>query len=236
MTRSRSITVLASTAALPLIALTAAACSSGGRGASASPTPAKATTAQPPTVAVANSSLGNILVNSQGHTLYLFQADSGTTSACTGACAAAWPPLRATGQPTAGNGATASLLGTTQRSDGGPQVTYNGHPLYTFVKDQNAGDTNGQGVTAFGASWFALTPAGNQVSSQASSGSTSNPTTTSPPPPPPAHVAAPAPIPPPVATTQPAPRPAPASAIPQGGGGDHDADNSGGPSDGDGNV
>jgi predicted lipoprotein with Yx(FWY)xxD motif len=243
MNRTRSITFLASTAALPLIALTAAACSSGGGGASASPTPAKATTGQPPTVGVANSGLGDILVNSQVHTLYLFQADSGTTSACYGACATAWPALRATGQPTAGTGANASLLGTTQRSDGGPQVTYNGHPLYTFVKDQNAGDTTGQGLNAFGASWFALTSAGNQVASQAPSGSTSSPTTTSPPPPPPAPVAAPAPVPhvvaptpPPVATRQPPPRPAPASAIPQGGGGDHDGDNSGGPSDGDGNV
>ncbi|HEY1635585.1 MAG TPA: hypothetical protein VGF64_12565 [Acidimicrobiales bacterium] len=243
MNRTRSVTFLASTAALPLIALTAAACSSGGGGASASPTVPKTTIAQPPTVEVANSGLGQILVNSQGHTLYLFQGDSGTTSACSGACAAAWPPLRATGQPTAANGANASLLGTTQRSDGGPQVTYNGHPLYTFVQDHNAGDTNGQGVNAFGASWFAVTPAGNQVPSQAPSGSASSPTTTSPPPPPPAHVAAPAPVPqvvapapPPVAMTQPPPRPAPASAIPQGGGGDHDGDNSGGPSDGDGNV
>jgi predicted lipoprotein with Yx(FWY)xxD motif len=162
--RSRSITFLASTAALPLIALTAAACSSGGGGASASPTPAKTTTGQPATVGVANTGLGQILVDAQGRTLYLFQKDSGTTSACTGACATAWPPLRATGQPTAGSGANASLLGTTQRSDGGPQVTYSGHPVYTFTGDQKAGDTNGQGVNAFGASWFALTSAGNQAS------------------------------------------------------------------------
>jgi predicted lipoprotein with Yx(FWY)xxD motif len=174
MTRSRSITVLASTAALPLIALTAAACSSGGGGASASPTPAKTTTGQPATVGVANTGLGQTLVDSQGRTLYLFQKDSGTTSACTGACATAWPPLRATGQPTAGSGANASLLGTTQRSDGNPQVTYNGHPVYTFTGDQKAGDTNGQGVNAFGASWFALTSAGNQASGQSSSGGTSS--------------------------------------------------------------
>jgi predicted lipoprotein with Yx(FWY)xxD motif len=172
--RSRSITFLASTAALPLIALTAAACSSGGGGASASPTPAKTTTGQPATLGVAKTGLGQVLVDSQGRTLYLFQKDSGTTSACTGACATAWPPLRATGQPTAGSGANASLLGTTQRSDGNPQVTYSGHPVYTFTGDQKAGDTNGQGVNAFGASWFALTSAGNQVSGQASSGGTSS--------------------------------------------------------------
>jgi predicted lipoprotein with Yx(FWY)xxD motif len=174
MIRRRSITFLASTAALPLIALTASACSSGGGGANASPSPPKTTTAQPATVGVAKTGLGQILVDSQGRTLYLFQKDSGTTSACTSACATAWPPLRATVQPTAGSGANASLLGTTPRSDGSPQVTYKGHPLYTFVKDQKAGDTTGQGVNAFGASWFALSSAGNQVSGQASGGSTSS--------------------------------------------------------------
>jgi predicted lipoprotein with Yx(FWY)xxD motif len=174
MIRNRATAVLASTAAVPLIALAAAACGSGGGGASASPTPAKTTTGQPATVGVANSGLGQILVDSQGRTLYLFQKDSGTTSACTGACATAWPPLRVTGQPTAGSGANASLLGTTQRSDGNPQATYNGRPLYTFSGDQKAGDTNGQGVNAFGASWFALTSAGNQASGQSSGGGSSS--------------------------------------------------------------
>ena len=108
-------------------------------------------------------SLGTILVDSQGRTLYLFQKDSGTNSACSGACATAWPPLRDSGKPTAGTGLNASLLGTTPRSDGNPQVTYNGHPLYTFVMDQKPGDAKGQGVTAFGASWFTLNSAGNQV-------------------------------------------------------------------------
>ena len=85
---------------------------------------------RPATVDVANSGLGKILVDSQGRTLYLFKKDSGTKSACTGACASAWPPLRANGKPTVGGGANASMVGTTTRSDGKPQVTYNGHPLY----------------------------------------------------------------------------------------------------------
>jgi predicted lipoprotein with Yx(FWY)xxD motif len=119
-------------------------------------------------VSVANSGLGKILVNSRGLTLYLFQADAGTTSSCFGACAAAWPPLRATGQPTVGNGANASLIGTTVRSDGNPQVTYNGHPLYLFIQDKKPGDTTGQGLTAFGGGWFALSPAGNQIAGSAS--------------------------------------------------------------------
>jgi hypothetical protein len=76
-----------------------------------------------------------------------------------------WP--RAT--PTAGTGLTASKLGTITRSDGNQQVTYNGHPLYLYVGDKKPGDVTGQGVTAFGAAWFALTPSGNQISAPASS-------------------------------------------------------------------
>ena len=103
------------------------------------------------TVGVANSGLGNILVNSNGRTLYLFQKDSGMKSACSGACASAWPPVRANGKPTVGGGANASLVGTTARSDGEPQVTYNGQPLYLYQGDQKPGDMNGQGLTGFGA-------------------------------------------------------------------------------------
>jgi predicted lipoprotein with Yx(FWY)xxD motif len=174
MNRSKPLTLLASAAAAPLIALAVAACGTSGGGAGASPAPPTTSTAQSATVGVATTGLGQILVDSQGRTLYLFQKDTGTTSACTGACATAWPPLRATGQPMIGNGADAALLGTTPRSDGGPQITYNGHPVYLFIKDQKSGDTNGEGVNAFGASWFALSPTGNQITATAPSASTSN--------------------------------------------------------------
>jgi predicted lipoprotein with Yx(FWY)xxD motif len=169
MTRSRSIAFLAG---LAVVALTALAVAAPGIGASAS----TATNGQPATVGVAKratvgvrtTSLGKILVDTQGRTLYLFKKDSGRKSACSGACAKAWPPLRASGKPTAGHGISASKLGTIKRSDGKPQVTYNRHPLYTFQHDTRAGQTNGQGLTAFGASWFVLSPAGNQVSGHAS--------------------------------------------------------------------
>ena len=174
MNRSRPLTLLASVAAAPLIALAVAACGATGGGASASPTPPTTPTGQPATVGIASTGLGEILVDSQGRTLYLFAKDTGMTSTCSGACATAWPPLRATGQPAAGGGANAALLGTTPRSDGGPQVTHNGHPVYLFFKDQKAGDTNGEGVNAFGASWFALSPTGNQVAAPAPSGSSSS--------------------------------------------------------------
>jgi predicted lipoprotein with Yx(FWY)xxD motif len=167
MTRHRPITFLASAAVIPLIALTVAAC--GGGGAATAASPPKTSSGTSATVGVANSSLGSVLVNSSGRTLYLFKADVGARSACSGACAVAWPPLAATGKPTAGTGLTASKLGTITRSDGTQQVTYNGHPLYLFVKDTKPGQTTGQGVTAFGAAWFALTPSGSQASAPASS-------------------------------------------------------------------
>jgi predicted lipoprotein with Yx(FWY)xxD motif len=165
MTRKRSTVLLGSIVIGLLAVLAAAGCSS----AKATPKAAAPATGngQPATVDVANSGLGTILVDSQGRTLYLFQADSGTASACSGACAVAWPPLRVTGTPTVGSGANASLVGTTARSDGNPQVTYNGHPVYLFIGDQKAGDTTGQGKTAFGGGWFALSPAGNQISGSA---------------------------------------------------------------------
>ena len=161
-----SIISLSSAALLVLAALALAGC--GGGGSAARPTTKDG---RPATLGVANDNLGKVLVNSQGRTLYLFKKDSGTMSNCTGACATDWPPLRANGKPTVGTGTNASLVGTIMRTDGKPQVTYNNHPVYLFVGDGKAGDTKGQGVSAFGASWFALSPAGNQVSGQpASSG------------------------------------------------------------------
>jgi predicted lipoprotein with Yx(FWY)xxD motif len=161
-------TSLAGGAILALTGLALAGCGSSGGTANASAQPPKTSAGKPATVGVTSTSLGNVLVDSKGRTLYLFKQDTGTTSTCTGACAASWPPLIATGTPTSGSGAEASLIGTTKRQDGTSQVTYNGHPVYLFSGDQKAGDTNGQGVNAFGASWFALTSSGSQVSGSSS--------------------------------------------------------------------
>jgi predicted lipoprotein with Yx(FWY)xxD motif len=150
--------------ALGSLALVSAACgSSGGRSPTASPAAATSNAASAPTVSVASTNLGDVLVDAHGRTVYLFGADSGTKSACLGACAANWPPLVASGTPTVGRGATTSLVATATRTDGGEQVIYNDHPLYLFAGDHKAGDTNGQGVDAFGGSWYALSPTGNQV-------------------------------------------------------------------------
>ena len=151
MTRTRSITFLASATVPVLAALAVAGCgSSGDRNTSRSSAPPKTANGQSATVGVANENLGNILVDSQGRTLYLFRSDSRMKSACTG-------------KPTVGVGAIASIVATSARSDARPQVTYNGHPLYLFSGDQKSGDTNGEGVNAFGGLWYALSSAGDQI-------------------------------------------------------------------------
>jgi predicted lipoprotein with Yx(FWY)xxD motif len=114
-------------------------------------------------VSTAKTSLGRIIVNSNGRTLYLFEKDRNGKSACSGQCAVFWPPLITSGKPIVTGGARASLVGTTRRADGRLQVTYNHHPLYTFVKDTKAGQTNGEGVNAFGAGWDAISPAGAKI-------------------------------------------------------------------------
>ena len=178
MTRSRRITFLASAAVVPLTAL---AVVGGTQVANAGTTHATTGSDRPvstasvarsrprPTVQVRRTGLGKILVDSRGRTLYLFKKDTGARSKCSGSCAVAWPPLLATGRPVASTGVKGSKLGTTRRSDGKKQVVYNGHPLYRFVGDKKPGNTNGQGLTAFGARWFTLTPSGNQAPASASS-------------------------------------------------------------------
>jgi predicted lipoprotein with Yx(FWY)xxD motif len=116
-----------------------------------------------PTVSTAKTKLGRILVNSRGHALYLFEKDKSGKSACSGQCAKFWPPLIASAKPRAEGGVKAALLGRSRRADGRMQVTYNRHPLYTFVKDTKRGQTNGEDFYAFGDYWYAVSPAGRQV-------------------------------------------------------------------------
>jgi predicted lipoprotein with Yx(FWY)xxD motif len=134
-----------------------------GGGASTTEATAPAEGGAPATVSVASvPKLGRVLVDSEGFTLYDFHKDKGTESACYGACAKNWPPLVTTGKPQPSNGASASKLGTTTRKDGTTQVTYAGHPLYTFTMDMKPGDAKGNDIDAFGGEWYALTPAGTE--------------------------------------------------------------------------
>jgi predicted lipoprotein with Yx(FWY)xxD motif len=127
-------------------------------------------------VGVAKTGLGRVLVDGRGRTLYLFAKDKRGTSTCTAQCAGYWPPLIAAGKPLAGPGAKASLLGTTRRADGRLQVTYNHHPLYTFVKDMQKGQTNGEAIDAFGAKWYAVSAAGARLEKNDAGGTSTDPT------------------------------------------------------------
>jgi predicted lipoprotein with Yx(FWY)xxD motif len=114
-------------------------------------------------VSTKHNKTGTILAAGPKHlTVYLFEADKGPMSSCSGACAQAWPPVTASSAQASG-AAHQAALGTITRPDGTKQVTYNGHPLYYFAKDGDAGDAYGQGVKAFGASWYVLNPAGSKI-------------------------------------------------------------------------
>jgi predicted lipoprotein with Yx(FWY)xxD motif len=158
-------------------ALVAAACGGYGTsayGSSASPStgggyPGVATTpgsSGPPattTIGTRSTPLGQILVDGKGRTLYLFEADQGNASSCYDACAGVWPPLTTTGKPDADPDVNQSLLSTTARKDGSMEVVYNGHPLYYFTSDKQAGDTTGQGLSSFGADWYVLSAGGTKI-------------------------------------------------------------------------
>jgi predicted lipoprotein with Yx(FWY)xxD motif len=178
MAIARSLPIAAILVALPL-----ASCGSSSK--STTPTTARTTGSQPAATsaqssyapAASNSGAGAAVVvttkqNKLGTilgaggkrlTVYLFEGDKGAGSSCSGACAAVWPPVTTTGKPRATGGALASKLGTITRSDGTTQVTYNGHPLYYFARDGDAGDTYGQGIKGFGAGWYVLAPVGNKI-------------------------------------------------------------------------
>jgi predicted lipoprotein with Yx(FWY)xxD motif len=173
---------LTTPAGLIAAAIIAAACGSGGSGGpyAAAPSSSPSTQSSPPavyssspvaspqskgiTIQVGSTRVGTILVGPSGRTIYLFLADSPTSSACNSAgCVQAWPPVLTTGAPIAGAGVNASLLGTLKRRDGTLEVTYAGHPLYYFISDKKPGDLTGQGVDAFGAPWYVVAPSGAQI-------------------------------------------------------------------------
>lgn len=114
------------------------------------------------TVEAAMSDLGDILVDAEGNTLYMFvpdQEEDGEPT-CYDECAEAWPAFEASDEPSAGDGVDQSMLGTVERTDGTEQVTYNNLPLYHFSGDESAGDTNGQGLNDV---WWVLSPEGEPI-------------------------------------------------------------------------
>jgi predicted lipoprotein with Yx(FWY)xxD motif len=175
VTRTRNIFALAALALVAVLAI--AGCGSsgdstsggayGGKGGEATTTAAESPPGAESGVAVLTVAsapkVGPILVNAKGFTVYDFHKDKGTASSCYGGCAGVWPPVLTEGAPTAGEGASAGKLGTTKRKDGTVQVTYAGHPLYTYVADKKPGEANGNDIDSFGAQWYALKGSGEEA-------------------------------------------------------------------------
>jgi predicted lipoprotein with Yx(FWY)xxD motif/plastocyanin len=143
--------------------------------AQAEPTTSAGATGPASVTLTKNDALGSFLADDQGRSLYLYTKDTPNTSNCYDKCEQAWPPLFTQGAPTAGAGADAALLGTTTRKDGSVQATYNGWPLYYFVKDQKPGDVTGQNV---GTVWFVVSAKGDKI--EAGSGAAASPGSGSP--------------------------------------------------------
>ena len=159
------------------VALLVAACSTGSSGTAAagSSSPAGASSSSAAAggsgstvITTVSSSAGTFLANSSGHAVYLWTKDSDGMSACSGACAGAWPPVTTTGTVTASGEAKSSDLSTITRSDGTKQVTYDGHPLYFVSGDSGPGMASGQGNDGFGAKWWLVAPSGSDVTSAVS--------------------------------------------------------------------
>jgi predicted lipoprotein with Yx(FWY)xxD motif len=150
----------------------------------AAPTPASTPSASPTAAAgslvvqTSTTSLGTFLTDSSNKSLYMFAADTDGTSTCTGACAVVWPPfLQSNGQTIAPNSSLqSSLFSTTTRPDGTQQVTYNNHPLYYYQGDTSPGNTNGEGISSFGANWYLVQPNGSSLTPSGSPSSTPSPT------------------------------------------------------------
>jgi len=120
-----------------------------------------------------STSVGTVLVNAQGKTLYWFAIDTATASKCTGSCATYWPPV--IGTPSAAAGAKLTMgFGTVKRSGGQLQATYDGHPLYTYAGDTSAGQTSGNGKNLSGGYWWAMTPSGAKPAAPKASSSSSS--------------------------------------------------------------
>jgi predicted lipoprotein with Yx(FWY)xxD motif len=177
MNRFRAIAgvIVAAAIVVVVLAVTGGSTTKNAAPSAATPAPAGATSAygtSPSTtgagragtiVQAHTSSLGRLLTDGQGRTLYLFEADKPNVSKLSAAGLSIWPPLAATGKPQATSGALAAKIGTITGADGKPQVSYDSHPLYYYVGDTKPGQTSGQGLNQFGAEWYVLAPSGNKI-------------------------------------------------------------------------
>ena len=154
-------TTTVASAAGPTTTTKSAATPTTVKSSSATSTTVKAATASAATVDLGTLTVGKVLVDSEGRTLYLYTKDAqNKPSTCEAACATTWPPETASGTPTAGTGLEASKLTVVKRTDGTEQLAYNGWPLYRYAKDTKAGDDTGQAV---GGTWYVVDATGNAV-------------------------------------------------------------------------
>jgi predicted lipoprotein with Yx(FWY)xxD motif len=174
MTRPLTLAATATIAAALLAGCGSSSSSSSSSTAASAPasTPTQSTAASTSTaaatpgvtVATKHSKLGTILAAGPKHlTVYLFEADKGTSSTCNGDCAKDWPPVTTDGAPAVSGSAVSADLGTTTRKDGTKQVTYKGHPLYFYDDDKDSGDTEGQGSKEYGAGWYVMKANGSKI-------------------------------------------------------------------------
>ena len=159
--RATSLAAPAPTSAAPAVATSAVATTAPAATVAA---PAETAPAEPvppkiPTLKVVDSLFGKTIADRHGEALYLFDADTTETSTCYDACAVAWPPLLVKKAPTVSRALDVDLVGTTKRTDGTLQVTYNGHPLYYYVDDE-PGVIKCQNVDEFGGLWLVVKPNG----------------------------------------------------------------------------
>jgi predicted lipoprotein with Yx(FWY)xxD motif len=152
--------IASSLAALAVVVVVLTIAVSGGSATKVKPTPLNAGSA----LSVEHTTLGNVLVDANGRTLYLFEGDKRNRSTLSHAGFAVWPAFTSVGKPQAENGVSAAHIAII-KSDGKRQVTYYGHPLYYYVGDKASGETHGQGLKEFGALWYALSAKGSSVTS-----------------------------------------------------------------------
>jgi len=155
--------ILALAVAPVVVALVVAGCGGSSGSSSTASTSSGGAKAADTTVALRKLNVGSALVDGAGRTLYLFEADKTDKSTCNGACASLWPPDTVAAKPKAGAGVDAAKLGTTKRSDGELEVTYNGHPLYFYAPDTQPGQDAGQGLNQFGAKWYVVASSGAKI-------------------------------------------------------------------------
>jgi predicted lipoprotein with Yx(FWY)xxD motif len=166
-------------------ALLTAACSSSGSSSSSAPATAAAaagSSSSPASgsgsglvITTKSGSAGAFLTDGSGRAVYLWTKDAMNSSACSGACAGAWPPVTTTGAVTASGGVNKADLSTITRSGGAKQVVYDGHPLYYFSGDSGPGEVNGQGSDGFGAKWWLVDPAGTSITAAVTVSSSATP-------------------------------------------------------------